>query len=161
MNPALTSPCLQSLIKMIKQLQGQAGPLACGWRQRRGHGISWLLTTDGDPVWSTEGFDWYSGPQNAQILGKQLQQVSPHVYTWLFAKAHAHLLRRSTEVCTGGLHWCFLFTWEVASSWCCRFRPLLWRHLRQKLPSRENGSGKAPPYPAWGTEEVNLFKQRD
>lgn len=47
MNPALTAPHLQSLIKMIKQLQGRAGPLACGWRQRRGDGLRWLLTTQG------------------------------------------------------------------------------------------------------------------
>lgn len=130
-------------------------------RQRRGYGLSWLLTTDRDPVWSREGFNSYSGPQNTQILGKQLWQVSHHVCTWVFAKAHAHLLRRSTEVCTEGLRWCFLFTQGVASSWCCRFRPLLWRHLRQELPSRENVREKLFQRKAWGTEEVNLFKQRD
>lgn len=47
MNPALTAPHLQSLIKMIKRLQGQAGPLARGWRQRRGDGLRWLLSTEG------------------------------------------------------------------------------------------------------------------
>lgn len=46
MNPALTAHGLQSQIKMIKRLQGRAGSLAQGWRQRRGHQLLWVLTTE-------------------------------------------------------------------------------------------------------------------
>lgn len=46
MNPALTAHGLQSQIKMIKRLQGRAGSLAQGWRQRWGHQLCWVLTTE-------------------------------------------------------------------------------------------------------------------
>lgn len=45
MNPALTAHGLQSSIKVIKLLQGRAGSLAQGWRQRPGHRLCWVLAT--------------------------------------------------------------------------------------------------------------------